>query len=108
MTTKPKKQIDQRRESLRRWIPETTKRSSTKGVNHVAIYAKDLEETAAFFSEVMGMPVVDVTANRDAEDSTHMNVDVGGGIRLSFFDFPHVPRLHRRAPRASEASCTWR
>ncbi len=99
MTTESKKQIDQRRESLRRWIPATTRRSSTRGVNHVAIFAKDLEETAAFYSEVMGMPLVDVTANRDSEDSTHMNVDVGGGIRLSFFDFPHVPRLHRRAPQ---------
>ena len=98
MATESKKELEQRRESLRRWIPSTGRRSSTKGVNHVAIYSKDLEATAAFYSEVMGMPLVDVTANRDSKDSTHMNVDVGGGIRLSFFDFPHVPRLHRRAP----------
>jgi len=27
-----------------------------------------------------------------------MNVAIGNGMRLSFFDFPHVPRLQRRAP----------
>ena len=44
------------------------------------------------------MPVVNVTANRDVPESTHMNVAVGNGVLLSFFDFPHVPRLRRRAP----------
>jgi hypothetical protein len=27
-----------------------------------------------------------------------MNVAIGNGMRLSFFDFPHVPRLQRKAP----------
>lgn len=44
------------------------------------------------------MPVVNVTSNRDVPQSTHMNVAVGNGMQLSFFDFPHVPRLQRRAP----------
>jgi catechol-2,3-dioxygenase len=44
------------------------------------------------------MPVVNVTSNRDVPESTHMNVTVGNGMQLSFFDFPHVPRLQRRAP----------
>ena len=67
-------------------------------MNHLAVFAKDLEATAAFYSDVMGMPVVSVTANRDVPESTHMNVHVGNGTCLSFFDFPHVPRLRRRAP----------
>jgi len=44
------------------------------------------------------MPVVRVTANRDVEDSTHMNVDMGNGMTFAFFDFPHVSRLQRKAP----------
>ena len=67
-------------------------------MNHIAVFAKDLEATAEFYSEIMGMPVIRVTANRDVADSTHMNVDIGSGTSLAFFDFPNVPRLRRRAP----------
>ena len=83
---------------LRGLIPEGGKDGPTQGVNHIAVFAKDLEATAKFYSEIMDMPVVDVSANRDVEESTHMNVAIGNGMRLSFFDFPHVPRLRRRAP----------
>ena len=43
------------------------------------------------------MPVIQVTDNRDVLESTHMNVDIGGGMMLSFFDFPHIPRLQEFA-----------
>ena len=46
----------------------------------------------------MDVPVIRVTANRDVAESTHMNVAIGNGTSLAFFDFPHVPRLRRRAP----------
>ena len=62
------------------------------------MFAKDLEVTAEFYSQVMGMPVVRVTDNRDVPESTHMNVAMGGGMTFAFFDFPHVPRLRRKAP----------
>jgi len=86
------------RERLRGLIPEGGKDGPTKGVNHIAVFAKDLEATAKFYSEIMGMPVVSVAPNRDVAESTHMNVAIGNGMRLSFFDFPHVPRLQRKAP----------
>ena len=89
---------EEKRTQLRRWVPTGTNQSVTQGVNHVAIYAKDLDATAAFYTEVMGMPVINVIDNRDVPESTHMNVDVGNGMALSFFDFPHIPRLRRRAP----------
>ena len=93
-----KDELEEKRIQLRRWIPDGTKQSVTQGVNHIAIYAKDLDATAAFYTEVMDMPVINVIDNRDVPESTHMNVDVGGGMALSFFDFPHIPRLRRRAP----------
>ena len=98
MTTTPTQELNEKRTQLREWIPRATKQSLTQGVNHLAVYARDLEATAAFYTDVMGMPVVNVTANRDVPESTHMNVDVGNGMMLSFFDFPHIARLRRRAP----------
>ena len=97
MTT-PTADLEAKRDRLKKWIPQGQSQASTHGMNHVAIFAKDLEATAAFYSDVMGMPVVRVTANRDAADSTHMNVDMGNGMTFAFFDFPHVSRLQRKAP----------
>ncbi|HAA94810.1 MAG TPA: hypothetical protein DHW65_08575 [Dehalococcoidia bacterium] len=89
---------DAKRERLRSLIPAGGGDGPTQGVNHIAVFAKDLEATAQFYGEVMDMPVISVTANRDVQESTHMNVAIGNGMALSFFDFPHVPRLQRRAP----------
>ena len=98
MTTSTEQDLEEKRGRLRQWIPAARQESVTQGVDHVAVFAKDLEATAAFYTQVMGMPVVNVTANRDVPESTHMNVSVGRGMQLSFFDFPHVARLRRRAP----------
>ena len=67
-------------------------------MNHLAVFARDLEATAAFYNDVLGMPVVSVTGNRDVPESTHMNIAMGNGMTFAFFDFPHVPRLQRKAP----------
>jgi catechol 2,3-dioxygenase-like lactoylglutathione lyase family enzyme len=90
--------IEEKRKRLRTMIPADLPEAPTGGVDHIAVYAKDLEKTARFYSEIMGMPFIGITANRDVEDSTHMNVAIGNGMALSFFDFPHVARLQRRAP----------
>ena len=90
--------IDAKRERLRAMIPDAAAEAPTGGVDHIAVFAKDLEQTARFYSEVMGMPVTRVTPNRDVAESTHMNVSIGNGMTLAFFDFPDVPRLQRRAP----------
>jgi catechol 2,3-dioxygenase-like lactoylglutathione lyase family enzyme len=97
MTTSDNK-TEAMRERLRGLIPQGGKDGPTQGVNHIAVFAKDLEATAKFYDEIMDMPVVSVAPNRDVDESTHMNVAIGNGMRLSFFDFPHVPRLQRRAP----------
>ena len=98
MTTLTTQELKEKRARLSRWIPRDKRQSVTQGVNHVAVFANDLEATAAFYTEVMAMPVINVTDNRDVPESTHMNVDIGNGMMLSFFDFPHIPRLQRRAP----------
>ena len=98
MTTISAAELEAKRDRLKKWIPEGQSDASTQGVNHVAIFAKDLEATAAFYNDVMGMPVLRITANRDSDDSTHMNIDMGNGMSFAFFDFPHVSRLQRKAP----------
>jgi glyoxylase I family protein len=98
MTTPTTQEIEQKRDRLRHWIPADQSSAPTRGVDHVAVFARDLEATAAFYTDIMGMSVVNVTYNRDVPESTHMNVDIGNGMQLSFFDFPHMPRLQRRAP----------
>ena len=90
-------QMIEKRAHLSRWIPEEEKQSVTQGINHVAVYCKDLDETARFYTEVIGMPVINVIDNRDVPESTHMNVDIGNNMALSFFDFPHIPRLNEFA-----------
>ena len=91
--------IEAKRYRLRAMIPaDGADDAPTRGVDHIAVFAKDLEQTARFYSEVLSMPVTRVTPNRDVADSTHMNVAIGNGMTLAFFDFPEVPRLQRRAP----------
>ena len=98
MTTAVSQALEEKRARLREWIPEGTEDSVTLGVDHIAVFVKDIEATAAFYTQVMGMPVVRVTANRDVPESTHMNVAIGNGMTFAFFDFPDVPRLRRRSP----------
>ena len=47
------------------------------------------------------MPVTGVTSNRDEPRSTHMNVDIGNGVSISFFDFPYVDRLQVPPPEGA-------
>ena len=93
MNEADKKAMEERREHIRRFIPKEPTQSATQGANHIAVYCKDQDATARFYTEVMGMPLINVMDNRDVPESTHMNVDIGGGMALSFFDFPHIPRL---------------
>ena len=87
------RELKYKRENLETFISEHKRRASTEGVNHIAIFASDLEKTADFYSRVLGMPVISVTSNRDEPQSTHMNVDIGNGVSIAFFDFPHVCRI---------------
>ena len=101
MSADMEKDIQDKRSRLQRFVGRGSKESSTKGVNHIAIFALDLEATAEFYSQIIGMPVTSVTANRDEPMSTHLNVDIGKGMALSFFDFPHVPRLQAPVPEGA-------
>ena len=57
MTTSDNK-TEAMRERLRGLIPQGGKDGPTQGVNHIAVFAKDLEANAEFYSEIMGRPVI--------------------------------------------------
>ena len=98
MATDLDRQIEEKRQRLQQMLTKEHGGSSGQGINHLAVFALDLEATTRFYTEVMGMPVTGVTTNRDEPRSTHMNVDIGNGVSISFFDFPHVERLKVPVP----------
>jgi glyoxylase I family protein len=66
----------------------TTQPVITAGVDHLALICSDLDKTIRFYTEVLGMRLTKVVANRDEPTSTHIFLDMGGGNQLAFFDFP--------------------
>lgn len=61
-----------------------------RGVNHLALVCRDMEETVAFYTDVLGMPLVK-TIELPAGLGQHFFFDCGGGDSLAFFWFPDAP-----------------
>ncbi len=62
--------------------------AKTSGIDHVVLICSDLAATIRFYTEVLGMRLTRIAANRDDPTSTHIIFDMGGGNQLAFFDFP--------------------
>lgn len=80
-----------RREELRaKYVrpPGERPASIARGLHHIALICRDVEETIRFYQEVMGFPVVELVENRDYQGSSHFFFDIGRGNLLGFFDFP--------------------
>ncbi|MGE0826377.1 MAG: VOC family protein [Candidatus Binatia bacterium] len=81
-----------RREELKqRYLSAEMKASqsvNTGGVDHLALICSNLDTTIRFYTEVLGMRLTKIMANRDEPTSTHIFLDMGGGNQLAFFDFP--------------------
>ena len=87
--------------------PGSRPATTVRGVHHLALICRDVEETIRFYQELLGFPLVELVENRDYAGSSHFFFDIGNGNLLGFFDFPgpRPPRLlrdHRcgAAPRA--------
>jgi len=59
------------------------------GINHVALVAKDMARTVAFYRDVLGMPLVKTLEL--ANGGQHFFFDAGGGASVAFFWFPGAP-----------------
>lgn len=60
----------------------------TRGIHHLALICRDVEETVRFYQEFLGFPLVELVENRDYTGSSHFFFDVGNSNLLGFFDFP--------------------
>ena len=61
-----------------------------RGVNHLALVCSDMERTVAFYSGVLGMPLIK-TIELPVGMGQHFFFDCGGGDALAFFWFPDAP-----------------
>lgn len=55
----------------------------TSGINHVALVARDMQETVRFYTEVLGMPLVKTVELPTG--GQHFFFDCGGGSSIAFF-----------------------
>src|SRR6266702_999656 len=83
--------IRDRREKLRaEYLKPIDERPATpvRGVHHIALVCRDVEETIRFYQEFLGFPLVELVENRDYAGSSHFFFDIGDRNLLGFFDFP--------------------
>lgn len=73
-----------------KYLIDRTARPATtvRGVHHLALIARDVEETIRFYQDVLGFPLVELVENRDYAGSSHFFFDIGNRNLLGFFDFP--------------------
>ena len=78
---------DELRETYLRPLAERPA-SNGRGVHHLALVCKDVEETIRFYQDFLGFPLVELVENRDYTGSSHFFFDIGNHNLLGFFDFP--------------------
>ncbi len=57
----------------------------TKGINHPALFGKNLDETIKFYTEVLGMSLVLRQPNLNEPRMTHLFFSAGNGAFIAFF-----------------------
>jgi glyoxylase I family protein len=68
--------------------PGDRQATTVRGVHHLALICRDVEETITFYQDVLGFPLVELVENRDYAGSSHFFFDIGNRNLLGFFDFP--------------------
>jgi glyoxylase I family protein len=62
--------------------------TTVRGIHHLALVCRDVEETIRFYQDFLGFPLVELVENRDYAGSSHFFFDLGNRNLLGFFDFP--------------------
>jgi glyoxylase I family protein len=62
--------------------------TTVRGVHHIALVCRDVEETIRFYQGFLGFPLIELVENRDYAGSSHFFFDIGNRNLLGFFDFP--------------------
>lgn len=66
---------------------------AVRGVNHVALVCSDMDATVAFYTGLLGFPLVK-TIDLPHGSGKHFFFDIGNGDCLAFFWFPDAPAAH--------------
>lgn len=61
-----------------------------RSVHHVALICSDYARSKAFYSEVLGFPIIR-EVHRVERDSFKLDLQVAPGLQLELFSFPHPP-----------------
>jgi len=69
-------------------VPGERRATTVRGVHHLALVCRDVEETIRFYQDLLGFPLVELVENRDYAGSSHFFFDIGNRNLLGFFDFP--------------------
>ena len=67
-----------------------TKRPDLNGVHHVALICSDYSKSKRFYTELLGLEVVDENY-REARDSWKLDLRAPDGTQLELFSFPGAP-----------------
>jgi len=89
--TREQARLEARRAELRRRYvrpPGERPPTSGRGIHHAALICSDVEQTIAFYQDLLGFPCIEIVENRDYPGSTHFFFDLGNDTLLGFFDFP--------------------
>lgn len=62
-----------------------------KRIHHAAIICADYSRSKAFYSEILGLPIV-AENYRAARDSYKLDLALPDGSQLELFSFPHAPQ----------------
>ena len=58
---------------------------ATTGTDHITVMGSNIEDTIAFYRDLLGMPLVLRQPNLDQPEVTHLFFDTGDGRILTFF-----------------------
>ena len=79
---------------MRRWRPTGTNTNTEfelRGFNHLALVARDMAETVAWYEDILGMKLVK-TLELPGGFGQHFFLDMGNGVDgIAFFYFPNAP-----------------
>ncbi|CRK58604.1 Glyoxalase family protein [Alloactinosynnema sp. L-07] len=81
-------EIRARRDELRERYLRSGQTTTVRGIHHLALICRDVEETIRFYQDLLGFPLVELVENRDYAGSSHFFFDIGNRNLLGFFDFP--------------------
>ena len=63
---------------------------NVKGIHHVAIICSDYPKSKAFYTQVLGLTIVNETY-REARDSYKLDLELPDGTQIELFSFPNAP-----------------